>query len=161
SGVAVTPDGSRVYVANQGSSSVSVINTATNTVTATVGVGHLPFGVAVTPDGKLIYVVNSSTHNVSVIDTATNTVTTTVAVGSAPVAFGQFIGPAPSPNVCLVDDFNHLYQFVFSTATGDYRFCSSTFTIAGQGKVTLQGSVYTLVHNAPDRKITASIDALQ
>jgi YVTN family beta-propeller protein len=39
------------YVTN-GGSSVSVIDTATNTVVATVGVGSLPFGVAVTPDGN-------------------------------------------------------------------------------------------------------------
>ena len=35
-GVAVTPDGSKVYVANQGSNSVSVIATASNTVTDTI-----------------------------------------------------------------------------------------------------------------------------
>ncbi len=41
-GVAVTPDGSKVYVANDGSSTVSVIATATNTVTATIPVGSSP-----------------------------------------------------------------------------------------------------------------------
>ena len=35
-GVAVTPDGSKVYVANAGSNTVSVIDTATNTVIATI-----------------------------------------------------------------------------------------------------------------------------
>lgn len=36
SGVAVAPDGVHVYVANQGSNSVSVINTAGNKVVATI-----------------------------------------------------------------------------------------------------------------------------
>jgi YVTN family beta-propeller protein len=94
-GVAVTPDGTRVYVAN-GPSSVSVIDTATNTVTATVGVGDGPFGVAVTPDGARVYVPNWVSGDVSVIDTATNTVTTTVPVGPRAMAFGQFIGPLPA-----------------------------------------------------------------
>jgi YVTN family beta-propeller protein len=44
-GVAVTPDGSKVYVANQGSNNVAVIATATNTVTATIPVGVLPTAV--------------------------------------------------------------------------------------------------------------------
>ena len=46
-GVAVTPDGSKVYVANDASNNVSVIATATNTVTATIPVGIWPvaFGV--------------------------------------------------------------------------------------------------------------------
>jgi YVTN family beta-propeller protein len=82
-GVAVTPDGTRVYVAN-GPSSVSVIDTATNTVTATVGVGDGPFGVAVTPDGARVYVTNENSADVSVVDTATNTVIATVGVGIAP-----------------------------------------------------------------------------
>ena len=70
---------------------VSVIDTATNTVIATVPVGIYPIGVAVTPDGTKVYVANAGSDNVSVIDTATNKVTATVSVGSYPIAFGQFI----------------------------------------------------------------------
>jgi YVTN family beta-propeller protein len=48
-GVAVTPDGTKVYVANFGSgagasANVSVIHTATNTVVATIPVGEGPRG---------------------------------------------------------------------------------------------------------------------
>src|ERR1700731_958570 len=48
------------YVANVFSNTVSVIDTATNTVGATVAVGINPIGVAVTPDGKQAYVVNAN-----------------------------------------------------------------------------------------------------
>ena len=48
------------YVANGGSNTVSVIDTATKTVVATVGVGSVPDGIAVTPDGTHVYVANSS-----------------------------------------------------------------------------------------------------
>jgi YVTN family beta-propeller protein len=51
-GVAVTPDGTHAYVANAFSKNVSVIDTASNTVVATVAVGTGPDGVAITPDGK-------------------------------------------------------------------------------------------------------------
>ena len=51
-----------------------MIDTATNTVVATVAVGNGPEGVAVTPDGTKVYVANASSANVSVIKTATNTV---------------------------------------------------------------------------------------
>ena len=63
-------------------SQVSVIDTATNTVTATVAVGNLPVGVAVTPDGAHVYVANGFDGTVSVIATATNTVVASVAVGT-------------------------------------------------------------------------------
>ena len=50
-GVAVTPDGAFAYVANQSGDTVSVIATATNTVTATVPVGDGPaaFGQFIGP----------------------------------------------------------------------------------------------------------------
>src|ERR1700688_479938 len=64
------------YVTNSSSSSVAVIDTATNTVIATVGVEGRPIGVgvALTPDGSRVYVANSESNSVSVIDAATNTV---------------------------------------------------------------------------------------
>jgi uncharacterized repeat protein (TIGR01451 family) len=48
-GIAITPDGTRAYVANINSNNVSVIDTSTNTVVATIPVGVNPVGVAITP----------------------------------------------------------------------------------------------------------------
>ena len=47
-------------MANQGSNDVTVINTATNTVVATIPVGSQPIGPAVTPDGTRVYVTNTA-----------------------------------------------------------------------------------------------------
>src|SRR6516164_9407280 len=79
------------YITNQGifpnfSNNVTVIDTTTNKVVATVEVGLAPAGVAVTPDGRKAYVANRAVSGtVSVIDTATNAVSATIAVGSNPV----------------------------------------------------------------------------
>jgi len=91
-GVAVSPDGSRVYVANQEGGSVSVINTSNNTVVATVTGLLGPVGVAVSPDGSRVYVTNNGAGSVSVINTSNNTVVATVTVGVFPV------GVAVSPD---------------------------------------------------------------
>ncbi len=76
------------YIANSGSNTVSVIDTATNTVTATVPVGLQPYGVAVSLDGTKVYVTNTGSINddgtISVIDTAKNKVTATVDLGTSP-----------------------------------------------------------------------------
>ena len=88
------PDGSTVYVTNVIDGTVSVIATATNTVTATIPVGSGPRGVAVTPDGSTVYVANFA-NTVSVIDTTSNTVTATIPGFSRPIAFGVFKGPPP------------------------------------------------------------------
>lgn len=61
----------RAYVSNANDSTVSVIDTTTNTVIATVPVGAGPFEVAITPDGARVYVANNISDAVFVIDTAT------------------------------------------------------------------------------------------
>ena len=61
------------YVTNPGSNTVSVINTATNTVVGgPIPVSNNPNGVAITPDGRHAYIANLLSNNVSVIDTGTN-----------------------------------------------------------------------------------------
>ncbi len=73
------------YVANNGANSVSVINTSTRSVVATIPVGSSPTKLAISPSRKHVLVTNQSGGSVSIISTASNTVITTVAVGSAPV----------------------------------------------------------------------------
>ena len=111
-GVAVTPDGSKVYVANEAvNGTVSVIDTATNTVSATVAVGRHPVGVAVKPDGSKIYVANRGDGTVSVID-ATNKVVATIKVGLAP--FG--VAVTPDGSTVYVTNLNNTVS-VIATAT--------------------------------------------
>ena len=50
-GTATAQAQTRAYVTNGSASTVSVIETATNTVVATIPVGAVPVGVAITPDG--------------------------------------------------------------------------------------------------------------
>src|ERR1700753_2092596 len=79
-GVAVDPTTGNVYVANEGSDTVSVISEKTNMVTATIPVGPGPFGVAVDPTTGNVYVTDSGDASVSVISEMTNTVTDTIAL---------------------------------------------------------------------------------
>jgi YVTN family beta-propeller protein len=88
-GIAIRPDGTQAYVTNAGdpydvaNGTVAVIDTASNTVVATIPVGIIPDAVAFTPDGARAYVGNKGSNTVSVIDTATKTVGATIA-GVAP-----------------------------------------------------------------------------
>ena len=82
SALAISADGTRLYVANTGSNTVSVINinTATNTYqridanpsssSMDIGVGSSPSALAIS--GTRLYVANRGGNTVSVIDTATN-----------------------------------------------------------------------------------------
>src|SRR5207302_10648099 len=73
------------YITDESANALSIVDTSTNTVVATVPVGTVPIGVAVTPDGSGVYVANSGDGTVSVIDTSTNTVVATVPVGVVPI----------------------------------------------------------------------------
>jgi len=72
------------YIANYGSNTISVVNTANNTVVATIPVGTSPWGVSVSRDGTRVYVSNQGSNNVSVINTAGNAVVATIPVGTMP-----------------------------------------------------------------------------
>lgn len=80
------------YVANSASDTVSVIDTATNSVVTTIAVGDNPAAVAITPDGSKAYVTNYQSLTVSVIDIATSTVIETIDVGE------RSIGVAVKPD---------------------------------------------------------------
>ncbi len=62
--VAISPDGTHVYVRNR-DGTVSVITTATGVVSATITVGTNPVGLAITPDGTHAYVANNGDGTVS------------------------------------------------------------------------------------------------
>ena len=81
---------------------ISVINTATNDVTATIPVGANPIGVSVSPDGSKVYIANQGANEVSVINSATNIVSDTIPVGNRPYAFGNFISTYIQPTACQV-----------------------------------------------------------
>jgi YVTN family beta-propeller protein len=52
--VVASPSGHRAYTANTLADIVAVINTRTNTVTATIPVGHAPNRLAVSPSGRRV-----------------------------------------------------------------------------------------------------------
>ncbi len=63
---------------------VAVIDTASDTVTGSVTVGHDPFAVAFSTNGGFAYVTNRSDDTLSVIDATTDLVVQEVPVGDTP-----------------------------------------------------------------------------
>lgn len=119
SSVAFMPDGSKVYVANQLSGTVTVMRTnlANGAISRPthLSVGKEPAALVLTPNGKKLYVANSRSNSISVIDTATDAVVKTI--------FG--VGPEPrglavSNNGDASDSDETLYitQFLALTLAG-------------------------------------------
>ncbi|MEM1181214.1 MAG: hypothetical protein AAGM22_22930 [Acidobacteriota bacterium] len=70
-GLGLTPDGTRLFVANGDSDTVTVIDTASREVIASVDVAADPFDLAVHPEGGKVYVASRAGGGVSVIDART------------------------------------------------------------------------------------------
>jgi YVTN family beta-propeller protein len=83
--VAVNPLTNKIYVANNGNGTVSVIDGSNNSVTV-VPVGTGPRAIAVNPVTNKIYIANGGSANVTVINGADNSTAPPVSVGTTPAA---------------------------------------------------------------------------
>jgi YVTN family beta-propeller protein len=96
--VAISPDGKKAYVANSGGTTLSIINTKSNTVVGVIDGFDGPSGIAITPCGKFAYVNNyghsggAGSENgttVSVVNLKTKTIIATIEVDRAPAALAM------------------------------------------------------------------------
>src|SRR5262245_38750653 len=118
----ISADGRKVYVSNWGgrvpgptdvtdgqnpvvvdprtgipaTGTVSVLDTASNTIVKHIVVGLHPTGMALSPSGDRVYVTNANSDTVSVIDTGTDTVAKTLAVGERGPERLPLLGSAPN-----------------------------------------------------------------
>jgi YVTN family beta-propeller protein len=95
-GIAVNPAGTFAYTANLTAGTVSVIDTAIDTVTATINTGGTPSYALVNPAGTRLYVTDQGTGTaiLYVIDTGTNSVVATVNANHPASSYGLAINPA-------------------------------------------------------------------
>ncbi|MEI6687964.1 MAG: fibronectin type III domain-containing protein [Thermoleophilia bacterium] len=84
SDVAISPDGRSAYAVDTAANLVRVVDTSTNTISASIGGLNTPVAIAVAPDGTRAYVVNSGSNTFSVVDTTTLTVTGSYPAGTSP-----------------------------------------------------------------------------
>ncbi|MEU1982348.1 serine/threonine-protein kinase [Nocardia sp. NPDC019395] len=121
-GIAVDPSTQTLYATSPTEGSVSMIDTGTRQVVATVPVGGKPESPAVDPATHNLYVPDPATETVSVIDPGARAVVATVAVGFQP----SDVVPDPengtayvigTPAVAVVDTRTHT---VTATVPGDF-----------------------------------------
>ena len=99
------------YICN--STTVSVIDLSTNSISATITVGNNPFSVAISPDGTTGYVMNNADNTISIFNTLTNTVTKTLTVGVNPL----FCVFSPDGTKAYVSNYSGKSISVINTST--------------------------------------------
>jgi gliding motility-associated-like protein len=112
-GIVVSPDGSRVYNTNFNNSTISVINTATNSVIGILAAGPNPYCVAISPDGERLYVTNYYSNRVTVINISTGAVIATINTGTDP----RYVTVSPDGSKVYVSNSGSNSISVINTAT--------------------------------------------
>ncbi|HWH42688.1 MAG TPA: beta-propeller fold lactonase family protein, partial [Usitatibacter sp.] len=74
------------YVSNEGSGTISVIDTATDTVVRTITAGEKPRGITTSRDGSRVFVTEQAANALVAYDTASGERAGTVPVGRSPEA---------------------------------------------------------------------------
>jgi YVTN family beta-propeller protein len=83
-GIAVTPDGKRLYVAENLTGKVAVVDLGARQVITKIAVGEYPYDCEISSDGGRVYVSNWGSRSVAVIDPASNQVVNNIPVGDHP-----------------------------------------------------------------------------
>jgi len=113
SGVALSPDGTRLYVANPNSQLVTVHNTANNSLVANLSIGQLPMAVAA--DATRLYVTLHGNAGLTVYNAATLGQIATVRVGFGPCAVA--VSPA-NGRVYVANTFSNSVSVLDPTRAG-------------------------------------------
>jgi YVTN family beta-propeller protein len=108
-GLAVTPDGKTLAVAENLADSLAVVHLDTGAV-AEIPVGHRPYGVVVSPDGRTAYVSNWGDRTVTIVDLTGPAVRSWVRVGTHPSALATnparpelYVADTDSDTVSVID----------------------------------------------------------
>ena len=127
SALAINPAGTRLYVSNGGSNTVSVVDLTTNKEITKVTVGLQPSGLAVSPDGTRLYALNKFGDKLTVINTANNQVLGSTEVGNSP----RYVVVSPNGQQIYVTNYGSGTVTVLN-ATAAAPVFSKTITVGTQ-----------------------------
>jgi len=138
-GIAVPKGSGKVYVADEGSDTVSVISKGTMTVARTIPLpppsGRLPHHISASADGRFVYVGERGANVVDVIDTASDQISARFSTGrpgsktrvvipdpTGVILYAINQGAAPSPSTFVALDANTgrwLWELPMAADPGD------------------------------------------
>ena len=162
-GIDINPITNKLYVANQFSNTISVIDIEKSIVEKNIDVGNSPYDVDVNPFSNRIYSSNRDSNSISVIDGFTNNELTAIPVGKSPLGIGInlatswiYVANFNSGTITVIDAIdNHIIKSLkFATLPYDIVINPHTnkvyVTDLGKNSVlVLDGSNNTLISTIP------------
>ena len=162
-GIDINPITNKLYVANQFSNTISVIDIDKSKVEKNIDVGNSPYDVRVNPFSNRIYASNRDSDSISVIDGFTNKELTKISVGDSPLGIGinlgrgwVYVANLDSKTITVIDAINNHIIKTLKYASLPYDVVINPVTnkvyVSDLGKdsvLVLDGSNNTLVSTIP------------
>jgi YVTN family beta-propeller protein len=162
-GIDINPITNKLYVANQFSNTISVIDIDKSKVEKNIDVGNSPYDVDVNPFSNRIYASNRDSDTISVIDGFTNKELTNISVGDSPLGIGinlgrgwVYVANLDSKTITVIDAINNHIIKTLKYASLPYDIVINPVTnkvyVSDLGKdsvLVLDGSNNTLVSTIP------------
>jgi YVTN family beta-propeller protein len=155
-GIAINPKTNMIYVTNEYSNTVSVIDGTTYTVVNTISVGRWPYDVDVNSGDNMVYVTNMRSDTVSVINGTTNKSITDV-----PVPVSRCTSPSAPFGIAVNSNtgsvyVTHLFCGVMSVIDGNTNNVVSNVIVGDvpQGIAVNPGTKMIYVVNAVDNTVS-------
>ena len=158
-GIDINPITNKLYVANQFSNTISVIDIDKSKVEKNIDVGNSPYDVRVNPFSNRIYASNRDSDTISVIDGFTNKELTNISVGHSPLGIGinlgrgwVYVANLDSNTITVIDAINNRKIDSLKYASLPYDIVTNPLTnkvyVSDLGKdnvLVLDGSNNTLI----------------
>jgi len=162
-GVDINPITNKLYVANQFSNTISVIDIEKSKVEKNIDVGDSPYDVDVNPFSNRVYTSNRDSDSVSVIDGFTNKELAKIPVGDSPLGIGinlgrgwVYVANLDSSTITVIDAIDNHVIKTLKYATLPYDIVINPLTnrvyVSDLGRdrvLVLDGSNNTLVSTVP------------
>jgi YVTN family beta-propeller protein len=151
SGITISPDGSRIYVAHGlGAQDISVIDTQNHTVLETIPVGAAVTRFAMSADGNKLYLNNTEGNVVQVLNTQNKTIENSLQVGQTGDLLTRVYDVALSP------DGSRLFAAVWRFLTG-FDTTGAPVNISWGGIVVIDTQTFTQVAEIQAGELVANM----
>lgn len=162
-GIDINPISNKLYVANQFSNTISVIDIEKSEVETNIDVGNSPYDVDVNPFSNRIYTSNRDSDSISVIDGFNNKELTKISVDDSPLGIGInlatswiYVANLNSKTITVIDAIDNQVIKTLKYASLPYDIVINPHTnkvyVSDLGKdsvLVLDGSNNTLVSTIP------------
>ena len=164
-GMVLSPDGSRLYVANADSDTVSVIDTSATNVITNIMVrpypdcpfnGSTPNSLALSPDGGTLFVANAGNNAIAMVSTADNQV-----LGLIPTDWYPSGVATDGTNIFVANLWGLSFQTQWPYVDQDYEYSGTVQKLAIPSPAASASNSATVLQNARIPQMQAATNSAQ